>query len=119
MEKLLLKLAKQLDALDEASLMSLWSKYATMTSRFEPTKRWEEACLVFSLIQAKRWKNQLFNYTWGQQRLPPLKNSELMQNLPVESGFDLERQEQDPEKSHCRVLAFQPASDPEAASEEE
>ena len=54
MEKLLLKLARQLDALDEASLMSLWSKYATMTSRFEPTRRWEEGALVFSLIQSKR-----------------------------------------------------------------
>ena len=33
MEKLLLKLARQLDALDEASLMSLWSKYATPSRR--------------------------------------------------------------------------------------
>ena len=62
MEKLLVRLAQQLDAIDEASLMSLWSKYATTASRFEPTKRWEEATLVFSLIQAKRWKNQLFYY---------------------------------------------------------
>ena len=46
MEKLLLKLARQLDALDEASLMSLWSKYATLRSRFEPTKRWEEGALA-------------------------------------------------------------------------
>ena len=57
MEKLLLRLARQLDAIDEASLMSLWSKYATQTSRFEPTKRWEEAALVFSLIQAKLEKS--------------------------------------------------------------
>ena len=62
MEKLLTRLARQLDALDEASLMSLWSKYATIASRFEPTQRWEEAVLVFSMIQAKRYKNQLFNY---------------------------------------------------------
>lgn len=34
MEKLLTRLARQLDALDEASLMSLWSKYATIASRF-------------------------------------------------------------------------------------
>lgn len=71
MEKLLLRLARQLDAIDEASLMSLWSKYATQTSRFEPTKRWEEAALVFSLIQAKRWKNQLFNYHWARQSQAP------------------------------------------------
>ena len=67
MEKLLTRLARQLDALDEASLMSLWSKYATIASRFEPTQRWEEAVLVFSMIQAKRYKNQLFNYYWAQQ----------------------------------------------------
>ena len=70
MEKLLVRLAQHLDAIDEASLMSLWSKYATTASRFEPTKRWEEATLIFSLIQAKRWKNQLFNYYWSQQSRP-------------------------------------------------
>ena len=32
MEKLLARLAHQLDALDEASLMSLWSKYAALVS---------------------------------------------------------------------------------------
>ena len=56
MEKLLVRLAQQLDAIDEASLMSLWSKYATTASRFEPTKRWEEATLIFSLIQANAGK---------------------------------------------------------------
>ena len=66
MEQLLIKMARQLDALDEASLLALWDKYAVIVSHFEPTKRWEEAALVFSFIQAKRWKNQLFNY--GQAR---------------------------------------------------
>ena len=70
MEKLLARLAHQLDALDEASLMSLWSKYAALVSTFEPTKRWEENALIFSLIQAKRWKNQLFNYNWSRQSRP-------------------------------------------------
>ena len=64
MEQLLIKMARQLDALDEASLLALWDKYAVIVSHFEPTKRWEEAALVFSFIQAKRWKNQLFNYSW-------------------------------------------------------
>jgi hypothetical protein len=59
MEQLLIKMARQLDALDEASLLALWDKYAVIVSHFEPTKRWEEAALVFSFIQAKRWKNQL------------------------------------------------------------
>lgn len=67
MEQLLIKLARQLDGMDEASLMSLWDKYAATVNRFEPSRRWEEAALIFSLIQAKRWKNQLFNYHWSQQ----------------------------------------------------
>lgn len=61
MEHMLQKMARQLNAFDEASLMALWDKYATIVERFEPTKRWEEAALVFSLIQAVRLKNQLFN----------------------------------------------------------
>ena len=72
MEKLLLSLARQLDALDEASLMDLWDTYANRVANFEPTKRWEEAALVFSFIQAKNWKNQLFNYSWSQQMRPDM-----------------------------------------------
>ncbi len=92
MEHLLIKMANQLDALDEASLMSLWDVYANKVSRFEPTKRWEEAALVFSLIQAKRWKNQLFNYQWATQLRP--NNME----GPRESGFTLEKPLAKPEK---------------------
>lgn len=111
MEKLLLKLARQLDSLDEASLMSLWSKYATLTSRFEPTKRWEDACLVFSLIQAKRWKNQLFNYSWSQQKMPPLREAAPDQAGSAPHKFNLEEKgEAEPEQMACRVLAFRPSS---------
>lgn len=67
MEQMLLRLARQLDTLDESSLMALWEKYAGITAHFEPTRRWEEAALVLSFIQAKRWKNQLFNYHWARQ----------------------------------------------------
>jgi hypothetical protein len=92
MEKLLVRLAQQLDAIDEASLMSLWSKYATTASRFEPTKRWEEATLIFSLIQAKRWKNQLFNYHWSKQSQPLGKEPERVVNPMAEyPGRDEER----------------------------
>ncbi|TVM35976.1 hypothetical protein [Oceanidesulfovibrio marinus] len=76
MEKVLLKLARQLNAYDEASLMSLWENYAARVQHFEPTKRWEEAALVFSFLQAIRWKNQLFNYHWAQEARPG-KNSPL------------------------------------------
>ncbi len=67
MEQQLLKLARQLESFDEASLMNLWERYAAIVSHFEPTKRWEEAALVLSLIQAKRWKNQLFNQEWASR----------------------------------------------------
>ena len=70
MEKALLKLARQINAYDEASLMSLWEKYAEKVRHFEPTKRWEESVLVFNLIQSTRLKNQLFNYNWAQSRQP-------------------------------------------------
>ncbi|WP_243546977.1 hypothetical protein [Pseudodesulfovibrio tunisiensis] len=70
MEKALLKLARQLNAYDEASLMNLWEKYADIVQHFEPTKQWEESVLVFNLIQAVRSKNQLFNHEWAQSRIP-------------------------------------------------
>ena len=105
MEKLLVRLARQLDAIDEASLMSLWSKYATATSRFEPTREWEETALVFSLIQAKRWKNQLFNYHWARQARPLDGPDGMPVHLPE---FRLETPEQPSEAHRCRVLAFTP-----------
>ena len=126
MEKLLLKLARQLDALDEASLMSLWSKYATLTSRFEPTKRWEEGALVFSLIQAKRWKNQLFNYCWREQRRPPEERGGERGHAPAgaqpaaategpaPADFVLERDEA-PAAPPCRVLSFRPLREDKGA----
>lgn len=62
MERVLRKLARQLDAYDEASLTDLWEKLAADVHNFEPTKRWEESALALGLIQAKRWKNTLHNY---------------------------------------------------------
>lgn len=70
LEKALLKLSRQLNAYDEASLMSLWERYAEKVRHFEPTKKWEEAALVFSLIQSVRLKNQLFNHNWAKSREP-------------------------------------------------
>lgn len=64
MEKFLEKIADKLLELDEASLTYLWNKYFSMVQRFEPTKRWERAVIILSLIQAVRWKNQLFNIKW-------------------------------------------------------
>lgn len=70
MEQVLLKLARQLRAFDEASLMALWDKYAEAVTRFEPSQRWEEAVLVLAMIQGVRFKNQLFNHHWAEGQLP-------------------------------------------------
>ncbi|MFO7595671.1 MAG: hypothetical protein R6W92_04905 [Desulfocurvibacter africanus] len=75
MEKALIKIARQLRSLDEASLMSLWERYADVVRSFEPSERWEEAVLVLSFIQNVRMKNQLFNHHWagGYRPQEPLK----------------------------------------------
>lgn len=70
MEQVLLKLARQLRAFDEASVMALWDKYAETVSRFEPSQRWEEAVLVLAMIQGMRFKNQLFNHHWADGLQP-------------------------------------------------
>lgn len=69
-ENALAKLARQLVAFDEASLMDLWEKQAEAVRQFEPTRKWEEAALIFGLIQAVRMKNQLFNYNLSASRQP-------------------------------------------------
>jgi len=71
LEKALLKLARQINAYDEASLIDLFDKYAEQVQAFEPTKRWEEAALILGIVQGMRLKNQLFNYHFAQARIPP------------------------------------------------
>ncbi|OBQ46346.1 hypothetical protein [Halodesulfovibrio spirochaetisodalis] len=83
MERALRKLAAQLNGYDEASLMDLWEKYAQKTEDFAPTREWEEAALIFSLIQAVRWKNQLFNHHWAESEQGN------MHSLPPQAAFDL------------------------------
>ena len=70
MEKVLIKLADQLAAFDEASLTSLWDKYESMAREFQPTKKWEQAVMILGLIQVVRWKNHLFNHEWAVQQKP-------------------------------------------------
>jgi len=66
MENALRKLARQLDVYDEASLTTMWDKLAEQVENFEPTKEWEETVLMLGMVQALRWKNQLFNYNWSE-----------------------------------------------------
>lgn len=61
MERMLKKLANQLNQYDENSLMDLWHTYANKVARFEPSSRWQEDALIFCMIQSMHWKNQLFN----------------------------------------------------------
>gem|GEM_PF-478583 len=104
MEQMLQKMARQLDALDEASLMALWDKYSTLANHFEPSKRWEEAVLILSLIQAKHWKNQLFNQRFAASVRPAGKPESI--GLPV---FSLEQPDEEKPKQHARILTFRPA----------
>lgn len=117
MERQLKRLAQQLDSLDEASLMDLWSKYATIASNFEPTKQWEDSVLVFALIQAKHWKNLLFNYNWMQQTKfagnmsPNLASQMLVPDFALQKGksgfmLDVEEEKSPLPKKECRVLQF-------------
>lgn len=106
MEQMLLKLARQLDSLDEASLTSLWEKYANLVNEFEPTQRWQEAVLVLSFIQAKRWKNQLFNTKWAARTRPENLDSPGASLAPP--GFSLETVAKPPRGKRARVLPFKP-----------
>jgi len=67
MEKVLRKLADELNSLDEASLISLWDKYYERVQSFTPSRQWEEDILILSMIQAVRWKNQLFNQCMSKE----------------------------------------------------
>ncbi len=67
MEKILQKMAKQLNSFDEASLMALWNKYQQIVQNAAVGKDWEEAVLILSFIQSLRWKNQLFNHKWSKK----------------------------------------------------
>ena len=68
MERLLLKIARQLNGLDEASLMALWPQYLERVQQFDGSQEWEEAAIVLSLLQAVRNKNQLFNVRLAEKR---------------------------------------------------
>ena len=68
MEELLDKIAEKILHLDEASLSGLWQKYKDRMERFEPTKEWEKAVIIFFIINAVRAKNHIFNEQIMRQR---------------------------------------------------
>ena len=61
MEKALEKLAEQVLSFDEASLAQLREKYRARIERFDGTREWEKAVIVFCIINAVSMKNALFN----------------------------------------------------------
>ena len=108
-ERMLQKIAKQLCGFDEASLMELWERYAKKVARFEPSREWEEAAIILTLIQGMRWKNQLFNHHWSESlKANPQPLSE--GQLPV---FSLHPKTEDP-KSEAKDV--QGDSQPGAAA---
>ena len=61
LEDSLNKIAENILYLDEASLMSLWEKYKAKMENFSASKEWEKSVVVFSIINAIRVKNAIFN----------------------------------------------------------
>lgn len=55
------KIAENILYLDEASLGTLWDKYKTKMEQFSFTPEWEKAVIIFSIINAVRVKNAIFN----------------------------------------------------------
>ncbi len=61
MEKALQRLAEQIISFDEASLVNLREKYRIRIERFDGTKEWEKAVIIYCIINAVSLKNNLFN----------------------------------------------------------
>lgn len=61
LEKSLDKIAETILHLDEASLTSLWDKYKNKVEQFSRSSEWERAVIIFSIINAIRTKNAIFN----------------------------------------------------------
>ncbi len=55
------KIAENILYLDEASLAALWEKYKTKMEHFSFTPEWEKSVIIFSIINAIRVKNAIFN----------------------------------------------------------
>jgi hypothetical protein len=55
------KIAENILYLDEASLDVLWDKYKSKMEQFSFTPEWEKSVIIFSIINAVRVKNVIFN----------------------------------------------------------
>ena len=61
LENSLNKIAENILHIDEASLTSLWDKYKNKAEQFSTSPEWEKAIIIFSIINAVRAKNAIFN----------------------------------------------------------
>lgn len=60
-EKSLNKIAETILHLDEASLTSLWDQYKNRVEQFSQSAEWEKSVIIFSIINAVKAKNVIFN----------------------------------------------------------
>ena len=61
LENSLNKIAENILHIDEASLTSLWGKYKNKVDQFSTSTEWEKAVIIFSIMNAVRAKNAIFN----------------------------------------------------------
>jgi hypothetical protein len=61
LEKSLNNIAETILHIDEASLTALWDKYKRLVEKFSPSVEWEKAVIIFSIINAVKAKNAVFN----------------------------------------------------------
>lgn len=60
-EDILSKIARQIMALNEETLTALLPRYKERMLNFTPTNAWEEAVVIYFLINGLRIKNSQFN----------------------------------------------------------
>ena len=73
LENSLDKIADNILHIDEASLTSLWEKYKNKVEKFSTSPEWEKAIIIFSIINAVRAKNAIFNEKLLNNKTPKKK----------------------------------------------
>lgn len=75
LENSLDKIAENILHIDEASLTSLWEKYKNKVEHFSTSPQWEKAVIIFSIINAVRAKNAIFNDKLLNNKAPKKKTA--------------------------------------------
>lgn len=60
-EDVLSRIARQIMTLDEETLAAMVPRYKARMLDFAPTREWEEAVIIYFLINGLRTKNSMFN----------------------------------------------------------